>query len=162
MTARAINTVTLPEDTVREAVEYIAANLREADAAEIRATVGADEDPFWAIVESWFASTVSWLIIDGEGLPIGIFGVSPHAAMKVGIVWLIGTPDLEKAGIRVARETRKYVAEMQDIYPILSATVDERNDTSLRWLIWAGFTLIDVDPLYGPEGRPFYHLIRTP
>jgi hypothetical protein len=160
MTARAINTATLDEDTVRESLEHIAANLRPADLAEVRATVG-DGDPFWPLFESWEKSTASWLIVDETGLPIGVFGVAPHVAMKVGIAWLLGTPDIEAAALSVARQTRRYVREMQDIYPILWANVDARNELSTNWLFWAGFNMIDADPNFGPEERLFLQFLRT-
>lgn len=160
MTARAVNTATLDDDTIRESLEYIAANLRPADLAEVRATVG-DVDPFWPLFESMEGSTASWLILDDTGLPIGAFGVAPHAALKVGIAWLLGTPEIEQAALSVGRQTRRYVGEMQDIYPILWANVDARNELSLRWLEWAGFTFMDADPAFGPEERLFLQYIRT-
>lgn len=161
MTARAIDTSTLPDDTIREAIEFLAAHLRDADRDEVRATVGEAEDVFWAIFESWEESTASWLIVDASGLPIGIFGVAPHAVDKVGIVWLLGTDGIAEAGLTVARQTKQFVAEMDKIYPVLSANVDARNALSVRWLTWAGFALIDADPAYGPERRLFYHFMRT-
>jgi hypothetical protein len=159
--ARAIDTATLPEDTVREALEHIAANLRPADLAEVRATVG-DEDPFWALFESWEGSAASWLIVDETGLPIGVFGVAPHLIPKVGIAWLLGTPGVEEAAASVARQTRRYVTELQEHFPVLWANVDARNDLSMRWLTWAGFNVTDADPAFGPEGRLFLHFVRTP
>lgn len=161
MTARAVNTATLDDDTIRESLEYIAANLRPADAAEIKATVEGEEDLFWPIVESWFDSTMSWLILDKTGLPVGVFGVSPHAAMGVGIVWLVGTDGLDAIGLALGRQTLRYVKEMQEIYPILWANVDGRNSRALQWLSRAGFTLADSDLHYGPERRLFHTLIRT-
>lgn len=160
MTARAVDTATLTNDTVREALEFIAQGLRPADLDEVRATVGED-DPFWAIFEAWEQSIKSWLILDATGLPIGVFGVAPHAVPKVGIAWLLGTDGIEKSALSVARQTRGYIAEMQAIYPILWANVDARNDLSLNWLHRAGFTLIDADLAFGPEERLFLQLIRT-
>lgn len=160
MTARAVNLVTLDDDTIRESFEHIAANLRPADLDEVKATIG-DEDPFWALVESWDQSTLAFLILDDTGLPIGAFGVAPHAAMKVGIAWLIGTPGIEAAALSVARQTKQFVQELQDIYPVLWANVDARNDLSIRWLEWAGFNMIDADPAFGPEERLFLQFIRT-
>jgi hypothetical protein len=160
VTARAVDTATLPDDTIREAIEFIAANLRAADLDEVRATVG-DVEPFWAIFESWEASVASWLIVDGTGLPIGIFGVAPHVVPKVGLVWLLGTDGLVSAGLTVARQTKHFVAEMGALYPALSAHVDARNTLSTRWLSWAGFNVIDADPAFGPEKRLFYHFVRT-
>jgi hypothetical protein len=159
VTARAISTTTLDPDTVRESLEHIAANLRQADAAEVAATTR--EDPFWALYESWEGSTAAWLIVNETGLPIGVFGVAPHAALKVGIAWLLGTPEMEAAALTVGRQTRRFVAEMNDLYPILWANVDARNELSIKWLEWAGFTMIDADPAFGPEERLFLHFIRT-
>lgn len=156
---RAVNTATLDHEAVRESLEHIAAHLRPADAAEVAATTS--EDPFWAIYESWEGSTVAWLILDASGLPVGIFGVAPHAALGVGIVWLLGTPELGRGAFTLARQTRHFVAQMQDLYPILWANVDGRNDASLQWLAWAGFALIDADPAFGPEERLFLQYVRT-
>lgn len=161
MIARAIDTATLPEDTVREALEHIALGLRPADLAEVRATIG-DEDPFWAIFESWSGSALSWLIVDDTGLPIGIMGVAPHLTPKVGIAWMLGTEGVEKAAISIARQTARYVGEMHKLYPILWANVDARNELSMNWLAWSGFHLTDANAAYGPEKRLFLQFIRTP
>lgn len=161
MIAKAISTATLDEDVVRESLEHIAANLRPADLDEVRASLGADFDPFWALFESLEMSTAGWLIVDQTGLPIGIMGVAPHAAMGVGIAWLLGTTGMETAAVSVGRQTGQYVAEMNDLYPILWANVDARNELSIRWLEWAGFNMIDADPNFGPERRLFLQFIRT-
>jgi hypothetical protein len=157
--ARAIDTATLPHDTVREALEHIAANLRPADAAEVAATT--TDDPFWALFESWEGSVLSWLIVDETGLPIGIMGVAPHMVPKVGIAWLLGTLGIEQAAASVARQTNRYVSEMHSLFPVLWANVDARNELSMRWLAWSGFTITDADPAFGPEGRLFLHFVRT-
>jgi hypothetical protein len=159
MTAVAINTATLDHDTVREALEYISENLRTADMDEIAATT--TEDPFWALFESWEGSTAAWLIVDLTGLPIGIFGVAPHLVPGLGVAWLIGTDGIEEAALSVARQTRRYVDELQSLYPILWANVDARNELSMKWLEWSGFQLSDANPSYGPEGRLFLEYVRT-
>jgi len=158
--ARAIDTATLDHDTVREALEFIAQGLRPADRAEVQATIGS-EDPFWALFESWEGSTASWLILDDTGLPIGIFGVAPHVVPGLGIAWLLGTEGMEREAVSVARQTRGYVAELHRYFPVLWANVDARNELSMRWLEWAGFTITDADPAFGPEDRLFLHFTRT-
>jgi hypothetical protein len=161
LTARAIDTATLPEDTVREAIEHIAANLRPADKAEIEASLGDDVDPFWTLFESWDFSIRSWLIVDETGLPIGIFGVAPFSREKVGVAWLLGTPGMEEAAYSVARQTRRYIREMHEAYPILWANVDARNELSMKWLAWAGFGVVDANPAFGPQKRLFLEFLRT-
>lgn len=159
--ARAIDTSTLPEDTIREALEFISGALRPADLAEVQATVGADQDPFWALFESWGNSAASWLIVDDTGLPIGIFGVAAHLVPKLGIAWLLGTEGIERDAMSVAAQTRQYIGELHKLFPTLWANVDARNELSMNWLTWAGFTVSDANPNYGPEGRLFVEFIRT-
>lgn len=159
--ARAIDTFTLPEDTIREALEHIAQGLRPADLAELRASAGAAVDPFWVLFESWDVSTRSWLIVDASGLPIGIFGVAPHPVNGVGIAWLMGTEGIEKEARSVARQTRRYVAELNEPFPVLWANVDARNELSMRWLEWAGFGVADAVPFYGPENRLFLQYVKA-
>lgn len=159
--ARAIDTIQLDDDTVREALEHIAANLRTADLDEMRASHGPEVDPFWVLFESLDYSTVSWLIVDSTSLPIGIMGVAPHLGDGVGIAWLLGTDGVEREARSIARQTRHYVDAMNDVYPALWANVDARNELSLRWIQWSGFKLFDANPAYGPEGRLFLQFIRT-
>jgi hypothetical protein len=161
MRAHAIDTATLAEDTLRESLEFIAENLRPADLAEIQATLGEDVDPFWALFESWDFSLRAWLIVDETNLPIGIFGVAPFTAPKIGTAWLLGTPGMETAAMSVLRQTRRYVAEMHEIYPVLWANVDARNELSMKWLAWAGFSIIDANPAFGPQKRLFLEFLRT-
>lgn len=159
MTAVAVNTATLDPDTVRESLEYISENLRTADLNEIAATT--TEDPFWALFESWEGSTESWLIVDLTGLPLGIFGVAPHLVPGVGVAWLIGTEGIEQAALSVARQTRFYVEQLQDLYPVLWANVDARNELSMKWLEWSGFQISDANASFGHEGRLFLEYVRT-
>lgn len=157
--ARAVDTATLPPETVEEAVRFIAENLREADRAELKAS--SDGDPEEIPMESYGLSTRSWLILDRTNLPVGIFGVAPALAPGVGIVWLLGTPGIEREAVAVARQTRKFVAEMHQDYPTLWNFVDARNELAIRWLLWSGFLITDVDPWHGAEGETFLEIART-
>jgi len=145
---------------VREALEHIAQGLRPADLAEIRATSG-DEDPFWVLFESWELSALSWLILDGTGLPIGIMGVAPSGHNGMGIAWMLGTEGVEREALSIARQTRRYLNEMHELFPALWANVDARNALSMKWLEWSGFQITDAHPAWGPEGRLFIEFTRT-
>lgn len=160
--ARAIDTATLPNETVTEAISLIAEGLRAADLDEVQAMFGRDVNVEAAIMDSWRQSLRAWLILDRTGLPIGIFGVAAHLVEKVGIAWLLGTDGIEREGVAVARQTRRYVREMQELFPVLWANVDARNELSMGWLEWSGFRLSDANPFYGPQDRLFIEFIRTP
>lgn len=160
--ARAIDTSTLPQETVEEALSFIAEGLRPADLAEVQATLGAHVDVRQSILDSHAVSTRSWLILDRSGLPIGAFGVAPHMVSKLGIAWLLGTEGMEREALSVGRQSRKYIAEMAEDFPLLWANVDARNELSMKWLEWAGFRITDANPLFGPQERLFIEFTRTP
>lgn len=156
---RVIDTASLPEETTKDALGFLADNLREADAAELRATT--DADPAAALEASWRVSVRSWLILDRTGLPIGVFGVAAHAAAGLGVAWMMGTAGMEREAHGVARRTRRYVAEMHKLFPVLWNMIDARNELSIRWLEWAGFRMTDAHLTHGREGRLFYEYART-
>lgn len=160
--ARAVRTDSLDDDTIREALEHIAANLRPADLAEMRALQGPDmEDPFWTLVESWDNSAATWLILDRTDLPIGIFGVAPHYVSGLGIAWLVGTEGIEREALSIARQTSGYIEQMNRYFPILWANVDARNELSMKWLEWSGFHITDANSQAGAEKRLFLEFVRT-
>lgn len=156
--ARAINTATLPQSTVEDALRFIGENLRAADLKELGE---AAEFPEEVLFESWELSTISWLILDRTGLPIGIMGAAPHMIPGLGIAWMMGTDGVEREALSIARQTRRYVEEMHEQYPVLWNYVDAENELSLRWLEWSGFHIVDADPNHGPEGRLFLEFTRT-
>ncbi len=160
--ARAVDTATLPHPTIIESLRFIAEGLRPADQAELRASLGDAADPFHALVESYGLSTKSWLILDRTGLPIGIMGVAPHGVPNLGIAWMMGTPGVEDEALSIARQTGGYVEQMHDDFPFLLAVVDVRNELSMRWLEWSGFSITDARPRHGAEDRLFLEYTRTP
>lgn len=160
MSARAVDTVSLPQDTVEASIKFIAENLREADREELHSSTGLSSTE--GLMESWKVSSHCWLILDNEGLPIGIFGAAPHPVEGLGVVWMMGTDGILKEAISVARQTRRYVDEMQAVYPTLWNFVDARNELSIRWLTWSGFRLVDVDPFHGRDGQTFIEFVRSP
>jgi hypothetical protein len=158
---RVIDTATIEYDTLRETLEHLAENLRLDDIDELKASLGPDVDPFWALFESWELSTSSYLILDRTGLPIAIFGVAPHPTDRMGIAWMLGTDGIIAEGRDIARKTRQYVQELHRDYPLLFANVDARNAVSMGWLERAGFVIADADPAWGPEERLFIQYVRA-
>lgn len=57
------------------------------------------------------------------------------------------------------RECRRYLAGMEQLYPVLFNLIDERNTVHMRWLRWMGFTFIRRTT-YGHEQRPFLEFIK--
>lgn len=156
---RAIPLASLPQETATAALRHIAENLRPDDLRELEASVGGD--PVAAVALSALASTMAWVVVDRTGLPIAAFGVAPTFFPEIGTPWFVATPGLEPEALRVARGTRRYVAEMHRAYPILTNFVDVRNDLAQDWLLWAGFSFVDVTPRYGAAKVPFIQFTKA-
>ena len=144
----------------REAVEYVAENMRGADVEEVWASHG--HEPLDALTLSVFNSDLAWTWYRDE-TPVAIFGVGP-VGRDVGSPWFLGTPSMHSrpAEIYFTRTTGRVLNTMHAIgYPILTQFVDARHEHSLKWLQWAGFTIDEFFPKWGYEGRPFFRLNRV-
>lgn len=136
-------------------------DLRPADIDEIAASSG--HDPLEAIIASVADSELGWVIFH-EDRPIAVFGAAPILGMETvsGQVWMVGCPIMDKPSVALAilRQTRCYIDVMQSRFPSLWNWIDARNDKSMRWLMWAGFTIISADFQHGRERRPFFQFAR--
>lgn len=142
-----------------EHAAIIAANPREADEAEVRASCGLSVG--WALRYGLRKSSKVWTaVMDGE--PVCMFGVTLTSAITgTGSVWCLGSKAMDRKDVR--REFIKHsphvLEAVQARYPgTLFNYVDVRNNTAIRWLEWMGFTVMDPRPL-GRNGelfRPFY------
>lgn len=135
----------------------IAENLRQGDRDEVQAS--SNLTPAEALLGSYSLSTHAYVILSTEGDPIAAFGAAPHAA-GIGIVWMLGTDGIEQEAFGIARRTRRYFDELNAAYFMLWNYIDARNATSMRWLRWGGFQLLEEHPEHGPERRPFYTFAR--
>lgn len=132
----------------------ITADLREADRRECLAqTLLEPEDAIAmvmrAAVRAWTGTV--------NGVPACLFGVSRGALVgaDVGTPWLVGTPLIEQYERSFLRRNRDMVREMSTLFPRLENYVDIRNQKSVRWLRWLGFTIHEAEP-HGPLGRRFH------
>lgn len=132
--------------------QHIGMNMRQADREEIEAWTGCD--PLRTVVTGLLGSTRCWTaMVDGE--PAAIFGVYPTSVItRVGAPWLLGTDLTKSVRRRFITESRKYLSEMLQLYPVLINYVDKRNEQSIRWLMWLGFDF--VYEVQGREGERFF------
>ena len=141
-------------------VEVIAEKMRLRDVAEIEASSGlSPEDSLGA---SLMSSDAAWTAVDSKGKPFAMFGVTPWAIMPdTGAPWLLATDDWNKHTRYVLANTKPYVHQMQQLFPVLINYVDVRNVDSLRWLMWAGFKFTACEPHFGIERRPFLRFSKV-
>ncbi len=138
---------------VVEDIPEVAANLRPADLAEVRASQGATVDVEELLARSVGLSYLVWTYeVDGE--PAGLFGVVP-TAREYGVPWLLGTPLIGRYPREFWRHSVPAVRYMTQHFPLLANYVDARNAPSIRWLKRLGFTIHPAQP-WGVAGLPFH------
>lgn len=140
-----------------EHIEPIAADIREADRAELwaAALISSEAAMRDGLRISDFAYTG---LIDGE--PVCMFGVSPASLIGgVGRPWMVGTSSLDRHAMIFLRRCRGIVGQMQGIYPLLENYVDCRNVKAIAWLKWLGFQF-DEPVLTGAFNLPFRRFER--
>lgn len=130
----------------------LAPRMRQSDVDEVMASDGLS--PLSALEIAFKASSEAWAgLIDG--VVVCMFGVCPVSLLSGdGSPWMLGSDDIEQHQKLFLRRCRPVVAGMAQSYKSLHNHVDCRNETSIRWLKWLGFTMGEPEP-YGIFGLPF-------
>lgn len=143
-----------------EMVEEIARNMRQADVTE--AWVSHHQTPLQALMESWKMSKYSVIItIDDE--PCVMIGLVIRDILSGnGVPWMLGTDAALKHKKRFFTEVPSVIKEMLYVCSRLCNYVHCKNEVSIKWLKWIGFTLCDPEP-YGCENELFhkFYIERT-
>ena len=136
----------------------LAPRMRAADAAEVWAS--GRLSPLEALERSLALSPMAWVgMVDGE--PACIFGAASASLLGgEGVPWLLGSDLIERHQRAFLRRNREYVRQMQAAFPVLRNMVDARNEVSIRWLRWLGFT-IEPAVRWGAAGMPFHPFWMT-
>ena len=132
--------------------ELLAAAMREADIAEVRA---CGHEPLAAARRSVAQSLLCWsAFVDGE--LACIIGCAPISIVSgIGSPWMLGTPVLDTQSRVLVRLTPRYIATMLKAFPHLVNHVHAENTPSVRWLKRLGFTLHEAAP-FGALGEAFH------
>lgn len=140
------------------AVEHVAANMRQADIDEFKASHG-NISARAILLNSLAASPDPYVIAapDGSGEPVALIGTIPPALLgkPTATPWMLGTGRITEFARNFVVGGRDYVLDMLERYGQLENHVDERNVVSANWLRAIGFTLEDPAP-YGVAKLPFH------
>lgn len=137
----------------KEHIKRLSEHMRKADVDEVFAATGAS--PRGALVQALALSPAAYTVLM-DGVPVCIFGCSRFSALSnVGNPWLLCTREVEAFPNRFLRASRAFVQEWAKRFSRLENHVDSRNELSIRWLKWLGFTILDAKP-YGHTGVPFH------
>lgn len=131
----------------------IADRFRPEEAVECMASW--NEEPLVGVTRSWLFSAESAVCIDGDGLPLCIWGINDEvSADDWAEFWLLGTTDILKHKIAFLRTCRDYMPLVAAKYPRLRSHIDARYDLSLRWAKWLGCEICAPAP-FGKNGALF-------
>lgn len=143
--------------TVQDALE-LAPKLRQADLREVKAASGQSPEAVLLCGVSYGRPCLSF--VDPEGNLAGMFGVTPTGVPEIGVVWLLSSDAVERYPMHFLRRCKPWVEKFNDMYPILTNFVDQRNEVHVRWLRWLGFKFLRLVE-YGVEQLPFYEIVRV-
>jgi len=134
-----------------EALDYVLARLRKADADELRAA-GLNHPRETFLRAARDASYTGVVLVNGEAA--AIFGVnSIPDEDDVGLCWAVGTDQIHAEPFAAARASVRVVRQMRRQFSVLRNWVHCEHADACRWLLWLGF---DIDPQpVGPNGRFF-------
>ena len=119
---------------------YLAAHLRQSDKDELAAV--CDLSPAAALEASLACADPEFLFAAfADGQLLGIGGASPTGQPGVAAPWLLATPALQAYAWSLTRLARRQLSLMLVKYPLLRNVIDQRQQSTLRWLQSLGFSL---------------------
>ena len=122
----------------------VAEKMRKADQKELWSAFRLS--PFEGVVDSIYKSTLAYSV-ELDGKVVAVLGIVPlNLVARSGVIWLLGTDELDRLGITFGRYTRPYLKEFIKEWDYLENWVHEGNSKSLNWLKMGGFTIEPPEP----------------
>lgn len=127
------------------AIQLIAADMRDADVAEIWAS--HRHTPIDALMRGWELSDLS-VIVECDGVPCTMLGLVVDCVLTgSGTPWLLSSNHALKYKREFLIQSPPVIEQMLDTCPRLSNHVHTKNRVSIRWLKWLGFTIEEPLPV---------------
>lgn len=133
--------------------------LRDADKEELKISCGLG--PVTALTKSLNDSDAAYVAVDGEGVPILMFGVVNANQDFIGVPWMLGGKGIYQHTRQLKSECKKWLDVVHKDYELLFNYVHAENPKAIRWLQWMGFTMVRLVPEYGVGKKPFYEFIKV-
>lgn len=140
--------------TADDAVD-LAKRLREADLKEIHA-IGETEVAH-SLLRGVQSPDPCYVAVDANDNPHVIFGTVPSPDPLIGFVWMMASDEISTHWIQLLRETKPWINTLSKHYEILANAVHADNQVHIKWLRWAGFSLLRKFEL---NGSLFYEFAR--
>lgn len=144
----------LAQMTLSDAV-HVGWNMRQSDVEEVWAF--AMQTPVEASISSYRHSKLYRKTFWWDGGPVAIMGLATSKSnQEIGIPWLLATPGLEACRLPFGKICRGCIAEMKKIRRVMVNYVDAKNQGSIDWLKWLGFSTGEEIFVRGRAFRRFY------
>lgn len=108
-----------------------------------------------ALVLSYILSKKSYTVLKDK-CPIFMFGVVPTCEEKKGVVWALGSNDIDNYKKEFCRRSKIYLKELLQIFPYLYNYIDARYTAGIRWLEFLGAEIFPAVE-FGVEKMPFHY-----
>jgi hypothetical protein len=129
--------------------------MRAADLAEIQ--IGCESSPYDILLLSFCLSAnnvYTWM--HGDRV-VAIFGCAPiDGSPGVGCPWFLGSSLVEQNPRYFVQLAHALIPKWLQEYPLLENVVHAKNEVSIRFLKWAGFTLEEPED-FGDTGEQMIH-----
>lgn len=137
----------------REHLPHLIANLREWDRKELQSFRDISIED--ALTELLDEHSQVW--VSPKGNPCVVCGLVAHKTEAgVGVPYLLATEEFYEYTRLFARESKLWVQDAQQQYPLLYNLVAADNTKAVRWLKWLGFFFGDPIHNLGRNGLTFY------
>lgn len=129
--------------------------MREEDIEEIRAA--GEHTPLAALFYGFMVGApVFTIVTPNESRPAALVGVTPTKINGAGLVWLLGTRDIEKYPITFLRHSKEVLKYFFTKYEVLYNSVYKHNYLHIKWLEWLGFNFFNTT-----KEEMFHMFIKT-
>ena len=138
----------------KEHLPHLIENLREWDKKELQSFRDVTvEEGLTELLET--EGSQVW--ISPKGNPCVVCGLVPHEDFNdVGVPFLLATEEFYTYTRLFARESKLWIQQAKEKYPVLFNCVASDNTKAIRWLKWLGFSFGEREDNQGRLGLSFY------
>ena len=131
--------LTVRQATPQDAIS-LASRLRKEDLKELQA-VGS-LTPEESLLFGFTSPDPCYVAVDENDVPHILGGVYPSHDQFIGYVWLVASDALSDNWVWVLRNSKYWIERIQGHYKVLANVVHAENTLHIKWLRWAGFTVL--------------------
>ena len=142
-------------ESVKSDVDGMQDNLRKIDKLEVTSIGGTPRE---ALLEA-FDGGMTFTAKDKQDNVVCMFGSVDSQVKDTGVIWMLGTPLVDKYKKDVMKLTHKFVKKVCEPYRHVYNYIHKDNKKSMRWLKWCGFN-VDKSRTYQFGGEPFYFISK--